>query len=108
MARNLTLLTGRALEQASLALDARWRVREGTGSDKSSLACELVFRDFRQAFAFMTEVALLAEKADHHPEWFNVYNRVSIVLTTHDAGGLTIQDVELAREIDTALSGYRI
>lgn len=55
------------------------------------------FPDFNTAFAFMTRVALKAEKMDHHPEWFNVYNRVEITLSTHDAGGLTGLDVELAR-----------
>lgn len=58
------------------------------------------FADFRQAFAFMTQVAMLAEKADHHPEWFNVWNRVDIALTTHDAGGLSQRDADLARAID--------
>ena len=58
------------------------------------------FADFSQAFAFMTRVALLAEKADHHPEWSNVYNRVSIALSTHDAGGLTDKDIALATAID--------
>lgn len=57
------------------------------------------FPDFAHAFAFMTRVALLAEKADHHPEWSNVYNRVDILLTTHDAGGLSMRDIELARAI---------
>lgn len=59
------------------------------------------FADFTQAFAFMTRVALLAEKADHHPEWFNVYNRVDILLTTHDANGLSMRDVQLAQAIDS-------
>ncbi len=60
------------------------------------------FRDFIDAWGFMTRVALAAEKADHHPEWFNVFNRVDITLTTHDAGGLTERDLALAREIDAA------
>lgn len=58
------------------------------------------FGDFSEAFAFMTRVALLAEKRDHHPEWSNVYNRVSIALTTHDAAGLSLRDVEMAEAID--------
>jgi 4a-hydroxytetrahydrobiopterin dehydratase len=58
------------------------------------------FTDFNQAFAFMTRVALQAEKMDHHPEWFNVYNRVQVVLTTHDAGGVTEKDRVLARFMD--------
>ena len=58
------------------------------------------FEDFSEAFAFMTRVALLAEKADHHPEWSNVYNRVEILLTTHDAGGLSARDVDMAQAID--------
>jgi 4a-hydroxytetrahydrobiopterin dehydratase len=58
------------------------------------------FADFAEAFAFMTRVAILAEKADHHPEWFNVYNQVDILLTTHDAGGLSERDVAIANAID--------
>jgi 4a-hydroxytetrahydrobiopterin dehydratase len=58
------------------------------------------FKDFSEAFAFMTRVALLAEAAGHHPEWSNVYNKVSITLTTHDAGGVTAKDVALAEGID--------
>lgn len=58
------------------------------------------FADFAEAFGFMSRVAILAEKADHHPEWFNVYNRVEILLTTHDAGGLSERDIALATAID--------
>ncbi len=58
------------------------------------------FDDFVSAFGFMSSVALLAEKADHHPEWSNVYNRVEILLTTHDADGLSQRDIDLARQID--------
>lgn len=60
------------------------------------------FSDFVRAFAFMTRVALLAEKADHHPEWSNVYDRVDILLTTHDVAGLSMRDINLARAIDRA------
>ncbi len=60
----------------------------------------LRFTDFAEAFGFMTRVAILVEKADHHPEWFNVYNRVEILLTTHDAGGLSQRDIDLATVID--------
>ncbi len=60
------------------------------------------FNDFNEAFAFMTRVALAAEKADHHPEWFNVYNRVEVTLSTHDAGGVSKKDVALATFMDQA------
>jgi 4a-hydroxytetrahydrobiopterin dehydratase len=60
----------------------------------------LHFADFAEAFGFMCRVAIVAEKADHHPEWFNVYNRVAILLTTHDAGGLSPRDISLAKAID--------
>ena len=63
-----------------------------------------VFKDFSEAFAFMARVALLAEKHDHHPEWSNVYHKVSIRLTTHDADGLSLKDIELACAIDQLLS----
>lgn len=63
----------------------------------------LIFRDFVEAFGFMSRVALLAEQRNHHPNWCNVYNRVSITLTTHDLGGLSDLDVDLARAIDALL-----
>lgn len=64
---------------------------------------ELAFADFVEAFAFMTKVALIAETMGHHPEWSNVWNRVTIALTTHDTGGLSDLDLELARRIDGLL-----
>lgn len=67
---------------------------------RDAITRSFTFDDFSEAFAFMTRVALLAEKADHHPEWSNVYNRVEILLTTHDAGGLSERDVEMAEAID--------
>lgn len=67
---------------------------------RDALTRTFTFADFVEAFGFMTRVAMLAEKADHHPEWSNVYNRVDIVLTTHDAGGLSVRDVAMAKAID--------
>ncbi|KAL2083234.1 hypothetical protein ACEWY4_021007 [Coilia grayii] len=63
---------------------------------------EFIFKDFNQAFGFMSRVALQAEKMDHHPEWFNVYNKVQITLSTHECGGLSQRDVTLATFIDQA------
>ena len=67
---------------------------------RDALTRRFKFADFSAAFAFMTRVALLAEKMDHHPEWSNVYNRVDIALTTHDAGGLSARDVDMATAIE--------
>lgn len=69
--------------------------------DARGIRRTLSFTDFAEAFAFMTRVAILAEKADHHPEWSNVYSRVEILLTTHDAGGLSQRDIDLAKAIDS-------
>ena len=76
-----------------------WRVDEG---EREAIARSLTFADFNAAFGFMTRVALLADKVDHHPEWSNVYNRVSVLLTTHDAGGVTQRDIDMARFMDEA------
>jgi 4a-hydroxytetrahydrobiopterin dehydratase len=73
-------------------------------SDKKSVQKSFKFPDFVEAWGFMTRVALHAEKADHHPEWFNVYNKVDITLNTHDAGGLTQKDLDLAEKIDASAS----
>ena len=74
---------------------AGWTLAEG----RDAIVRTWRFPNFMDAFAFMARVALLAEKADHHPEWSNVYGRVDVLLTTHDAGGLTMRDVALARAI---------
>lgn len=84
-----------AERDAALAELSDWTLR----GDGLAIERQFKFADFSQAFAFMTRVALSAEKADHHPEWSNVYNRVDIVLTTHDAGGLSRRDVDMARAI---------
>lgn len=85
------------------ALDALpdWDYDEG----RDAISRSIVFTDFAEAFGFMTQVALIAERADHHPEWTNVWNRVEITLTTHDAGGLSARDVDLATAIDSILDG---
>ncbi len=88
-------LDNRARE-AALAELPQWTY----DADARGIRRTLRFADFAEAFGFMSRVAILAEKADHHPEWFNVYNRVEILLTTHDAGGLSERDISLARAID--------
>ena len=75
--------------------------------DRDALHRAFKFPDFSAAWAFMSRVALLAEKHDHHPEWFNVYNKLEITLTTHDAGGLSERDVALASAIDALRPGGR-
>ena len=81
----------------SVEVPAEWEVVDG------KLHRELTFGDFAEAFGFMARVALWAEKLNHHPEWSNVWNRVTIDLITHDAGGLSELDVELAGRIDQAV-----
>jgi 4a-hydroxytetrahydrobiopterin dehydratase len=76
-----------------------WHLR----ADGLAIARDFKFGTFSEAFGFMARVALLAEKADHHPEWSNVYNQVHITLTTHDAGGLSKRDTAMAREIDALI-----
>ncbi len=74
-----------------------WSVKDG---DRDAIEKSFKFADFKSAFAFMTACALKAEQMDHHPEWFNVYNRVEVTLTTHDADGLTELDTQLAAAMD--------
>ncbi|RWQ50485.1 4a-hydroxytetrahydrobiopterin dehydratase [Mesorhizobium sp.] len=84
-----------AVAEALARLDG-WSLAE----DGGSISRSFTFSDFSEAFAFMTRVALAAEKIDHHPDWSNVYNTVNVTLNTHDAGGLTALDFELARTTD--------
>jgi 4a-hydroxytetrahydrobiopterin dehydratase len=84
-------------ERAAALRDlAGWQPAQGRDAIQRSFK----FKTFNEAWGFMNRVALLAEQADHHPEWFNVYNRVDILLTTHDCNGLSARDVELAKKID--------
>jgi 4a-hydroxytetrahydrobiopterin dehydratase len=92
-------LTGDARKTA-LAKLAGW----SEVKDRDAITRTFVFRDFNEAFGFMTRAALIAEKLDHHPEWFNVYKTVTVTLSTHDAGGLTERDVTLAQAMNR-LSG---
>ena len=85
---------------AALAQLTGWRAADG----RDAIEKAFKFKDFGEAFGFMTRVALAAEKLDHHPEWFNVYNRVDVTLATHDADGVTELDVRLARIMDAAAS----
>jgi 4a-hydroxytetrahydrobiopterin dehydratase len=93
-------LTGEARKSALARLNG-WS--EVAGRD--AITKRFVFKDFNQAFGFMTRAALVAEKMDHHPEWFNVYKTVEVTLSTHDAGGLTDLDVKLAEAMDKIASG---
>jgi 4a-hydroxytetrahydrobiopterin dehydratase len=88
-------LTGDA-RKAALAKLASW----SEVKDRDAITKTFVFRDFNEAFGFMTRAALVAEKLDHHPEWFNVYKTVTVTLSTHDAGGLTEHDVKLAEAMN--------
>lgn len=87
-------------------LSSNWHLRTGLRGEPLAVSCLLKFVNFRQAFAFMTQVAMLAERLDHHPDWSNVYATVKIDLTTHDAGGLTEKDVELAKAIDEVIAEF--
>jgi 4a-hydroxytetrahydrobiopterin dehydratase len=82
---------------AALRNLSHWKEVEG----RDAIMRNFKFKDFNEAFGFMTRVALLADKMDHHPEWFNVYNKVDVTLSTHDAGGVTQNDVDMAAAMDS-------
>ncbi|WP_018152702.1 4a-hydroxytetrahydrobiopterin dehydratase [Leeia oryzae] len=92
-----TLLATDALQAALVGLP-HWQVNDA--EKPTAIQRKFVFKDFSQAFGFMTQAAMQAHHLDHHPEWFNVYNRVEVTLNTHDAGGLTQLDIDLARYMD--------
>jgi 4a-hydroxytetrahydrobiopterin dehydratase len=92
------------LIETVLAQLPQWHRLDG----KAAIGRTFVFKDFSQAFGFMAQVALAAERMDHHPEWFNVYNRVEVVLTTHDAGGVTALDLAMAQHMDRLASGLNL
>lgn len=87
---------------AALARLDGWRAADG----RDAIVKSFRFKDFNAAFAFMSRVALFAEKHGHHPEWFNVYNRVDVTLATHEAGGITEKDVALAHFMDQAAAPF--
>jgi 4a-hydroxytetrahydrobiopterin dehydratase len=95
-------LTGNA-RRTALAKLAGW----SEVKDRDAISRTFAFRDFNEAFGFMTRAALVAEKLDHHPEWFNVYDKVEVTLATHDAGGVTERDIELAAAMDRLADASR-
>ncbi|XP_032740142.1 pterin-4-alpha-carbinolamine dehydratase 2 [Rattus rattus] len=109
-------LRSRGASGAAMSSDAQWLTPEERSqlipdlkaagwselSERDAIYKEFSFKNFNQAFGFMSRVALQAEKMNHHPEWFNVYNKVQITLTSHDCGGLSKRDVKLAQFIDKA------
>jgi 4a-hydroxytetrahydrobiopterin dehydratase len=95
-----TKLTGNDRTSALAQLKG-WTEVQG----RDAITKKFVFRDFNEAFGFMSRAALVAEKMDHHPEWFNVYKTVEVTLSTHDAGGVTALDVKLAQAMDRLAGG---
>jgi 4a-hydroxytetrahydrobiopterin dehydratase len=95
-------LTGNARKAALAKLDG-WSEVQG----RDAITRTFTFKDFNEAFGFMTRAALVAEKLDHHPEWFNVYDRVEVTLATHDAGGVTERDVALAEAMNRLAEAAR-
>src|SRR3954449_3610422 len=100
--REATMAERLSAEARNTALRGLAGWSEGPGRD--AIARTFTFKDFNEAFGFMSRVALVAEKRDHHPEWRNVYKTVEVVLATHDAGGVTMRDIELAGAMNAIAS----
>lgn len=96
MSRNMTEKLDNGARRAALTELTEWAALDG----RDAISRTFKFKTFNEAFGFMTRVALKAERMNHHPEWFNVYNRVEVTLTTHDCGGLSELDVTLAKFMD--------
>ncbi|MFT6934227.1 MAG: 4a-hydroxytetrahydrobiopterin dehydratase [Maribacter sp.] len=96
----MTNLNKQEIQERMKEIDVLW-VLEGKFIHR-----EITFKDFVEAFSFMTAVAMIAEKSEHHPNWKNIYNNVTITLNTHDADGLTKKDFQLAKGIDQILKNY--
>ena len=101
MSRPKKLPVASVLEKLPIWAAVKGAEKEG---GREAIYRQVVFGDFSRAFGFMSRVAMQAEKMDHHPEWSNVYNRVEVLLTTHDSDGVTAKDVELAKIMDAASS----
>jgi 4a-hydroxytetrahydrobiopterin dehydratase len=97
MSERPSQLTGEDLVAALSDVSSDWKYDD----DEGAITKTFSFEDFSEAWGFMNRAALKAEQMDHHPEWFNVYNRVEVKLTTHDAGGVTVLDIEMARAMET-------
>jgi 4a-hydroxytetrahydrobiopterin dehydratase len=97
---NPSALIGDERRDAIASLDG-WQETDG----RNAIAKTFTFKNFNQAFGFMTRAALLAEKMNHHPEWFNVYKTVEVTLSTHDAGGVTELDIRMAKAMDRYAGG---
>ncbi len=93
-------LAGDARQQALAGLEG-WQEVDG----RDAITKQFQFKDFNAAFGWMTRVALLAEKIDHHPEWFNVYNKVNVTLATHEANGVTSRDIQMAQAMNAYAGG---
>ncbi len=96
-AKNAKLVGEKRTQELALLNKSGWNMKKG---DRDAIEKTFIFDNFVDAFGFMSKVAIVAEKMDHHPEWFNVYNRVEVVLTTHDFKALSNYDIELARKMD--------